>query len=58
MTFVPQSISTPGREFNGASRKILKSCKHALHDIRIFIDKPLNFEARVELLNTIFFYCA
>ena len=53
MIFVPNSISTRAREFNGTSRKILKSCNHALHDIRIFIDAPLNFPTRVELLNNI-----
>ena len=52
--FVPISVSTRAREFIGASRKILKSRNHALHDIRIFIDTPLNFPARVELSNTIF----
>ena len=55
MIFVPKSISTRAREFNGASKKILKSRNHALHDIRIFIDAPLNFPARAELLNTICF---
>ena len=54
MIFVPISISTRIREFNGTSRKILKSLNHALHDIRIFIDATLNFPARVELYNTIF----
>ena len=43
LIFVPKSISTRAREFIGVS--------HALHDIRIFIDAPLNFPARVELLN-------
>ena len=55
MIFVSISISTRAREFNGASKNILKSRNHALHDIRIFIDAPLNFPAPVELLNTIFF---
>ena len=40
--------------WNCASRNFLKSHNHALHDIRIFIDTPLNFPARVELLNTFF----
>jgi len=50
MIFVTKSVSTRVREFNGASRKILKSRNHALHDIRIFIDSPLNFSARVIIL--------
>ena len=54
MIFVHNSISTRAREFNVEYRKILKSRNHALHDIRIFKDAPLNFPARVELLNTIF----
>ena len=40
--FVPKSISTRARKFNIASRQILKSRNHALHNIRIFIDAPLN----------------
>ena len=36
------------------SRKILKSCNHALHNIKIFIDTALIFPGRIELLNTIF----
>ena len=55
MIFVPKSISTRAREFNGASKNILKSRNQALHDIRIFKDAPLNFLAPVELLNTMFF---
>ena len=55
MIFVPISISTRARDFNGASRNILKSSNHALHDVRIFIDATLNFSAPVELLNTNFF---
>ena len=54
MIFVPKSILTRAREFNGTSRKILKSYNHALHDIRIFIDAPLKFPVRVELLNNSF----
>ena len=55
MIYVLKSNSTRAREFNGASKNILKSRNHALHDIRIFIDAPLNFPAPVDLLNTIFF---
>ena len=38
------------REFIYASRKLLKSRNHALHDVMIFIDAPLNFPARVDSL--------
>ena len=63
--FIIQQNRTINNEFNflrgegsrGASKKILKSRNHALRDIIIFIDAPLNFPAPVERLNTIFFYC-
>ena len=55
MIFETKSISTRAREFIGTSRKILRSRNHALHDIRIFIDAPLNFSSGVEVLNTICF---
>ena len=56
MIFVSKSISTRARKFNGIHiEKILRSCNHALHDNKFFfIDTPLNFPARVELLNTFF----
>ena len=43
LIFVPKSISTRAREFIGVS--------HGLYNIRFFIDAPLNFPAREELLN-------
>ena len=35
MTFALKIIFTRARGFNGASRKMIKSCNHAMHDIRI-----------------------
>ena len=43
-------------EFNDASRTILKARNHALQDNRICIDAPLNFPARIELLNISYFF--
>ena len=37
MILVPKSICARAREFNSTSRKILKSCNHALHDNKFFL---------------------